>query len=1173
MGPVLPITRDMLVDLGGWQVFQQAQGMVQAGQVQGVQYAPPILSARIENGGPCLVTRLKLGRTLAATETLCTCRDAKLYGTMCAHVVAAGLEYLRKRAVEEATPSPAGSMKSVNAAIAGTSGGIAGSVPGKGPAVTRGLMGVPSGGKVPASVGGATASASRISSVASGPPYRRVLLGNAPAEARRLEPMFLLPLTFPEGADRLGRDGGIRLIIEARVMSQATAMSTVPEGRKEAFQPWDSVIRANVLSGRETLFAVTEDDEAVLSVVEKACGGTISGMCHISRDHLHALFSAMAVHPSVWLGKKSPVRIRRSTVKPSLRMETLPGGELRLTLEKPATPPGKVVAIPGGRWVWREGHLDELWQLPQPYASLEKAPVTLKRTEIVNFLTREMPALSRLVSMEGTGALAGGNVNLETRSPEIYATLDGSLAGLSLQLEAAYCGGRFRYPLKPGDADGVIPSPVYEPDDEGVGATKAGTSNVPALTFWCRDHAAERVAIGEARSGGFARGDRRPDAWFISGERQVGTFLANQLPRWRKKWRVIEGARMQELTSKLDYIEPDVTLVPTGRDIGRPRGDASSFDAARYDGEDWLSLDIRLRSRQGRTELSPSDVQRWLQTGQSHRREAAGRILLFPNQAWDQMQLVLADCDVRQDPGRQRVRAHFAPYLANALDAQGWGLSQRSTWRPPEEKPDLALGTLPKELAETVRPYQAQGIAWLSGLAQNGLCGLLADEMGLGKTLQMLAFLQQLLAKAGGNVLIVCPTSLVHNWRQEAERFTPGLRVLVVEGAGRASLWSAVEKADLVVTSYALLRRDIERYTGLEFTAVVLDEAQHIKNRSSLNAQSAKALRAKLRYVLTGTPLENSLQDLWSIYDFLLPNYLGTSKDFKERYETPIARDKDEAAAQRLRQRLRPFFLRRTKKEVALQLPDKLEQVAWCELTDEQREVYQAILEKGRREVFDGSGKAGQGKNKLAILTTLLRLRQACCHLGLLPGEGGTSDVSADADGAAWKEPSGKLDHFLELLDEAVDGGHRILVFSQFVRLLHLVRAELDTRGVAYCYLDGATQNRMDEVKRFQTSSDIPVFLISLKAGGVGLNLTAADTVVLFDPWWNPAVEDQATARAHRIGQQRVVNAYKMIARGTVEEKILKLQAKKQALFASSMASEELFVDSLTWDEVKELFA
>ncbi|HSI83418.1 MAG TPA: DEAD/DEAH box helicase, partial [Candidatus Methylacidiphilales bacterium] len=837
-----------------------------------------------------------------------------------------------------------------------------------------------------------------------------------------------------------------------------------------------------------------------------------------------------------------------------------------------------------------------------------------------NFLTREMPALSRLVAMEGAGSLAGpggSDLQLETRTPEIHATLDGSLVGLSLQLEAVYGNGH-RYLLRPRDGDGPVPSPSYEPDDESF-ATKisSGAAGKDKLRFWCRDYTVERTAIGEARAGGFTPGDRKPDAWFISGERQVGTFLANHLPRWRRRWRVIEGARMQDLTSRLDYIEPDITLVSasgagSGRDMTGPGRGASRSgtgfsdggDSFASSGEDWLGLDIKLRSRNGRSDLSPADVQRWLQTGQSHRREEAGRILLFPNQAWDQMQLVLADCDVRQDPGRQRVRAQFAPYLTNALEAQGWGLNQRSTWRPPEEKPALALGQLPASLTEILRPYQSQGIAWLSGLAQNGLCGLLADEMGLGKTIQMLAFLQQLLKKAGGNALIVCPTSLVHNWRQEAERFTPGLRVLVLEGAGRSALWGEIDRADLIVTSYALLRRDIDQYTGREFTAAVLDEAQHIKNRSSLNAQSAKALRARMRYVLTGTPLENSLQDLWSIFDFLLPNYLGTAKDFKERYEAPITKDKDESAAQRLRQRLRPFFLRRTKKEVALQLPDKLEQVAYCELTDEQREVYQAILEQGRREVFDGSGKVGQGKNKLAILTTLLRLRQACCHLGLLPGSQPsasgtksvpkTSHVSESKKTAAkgkapasepdvtsaeptiepeWKEPSGKMDHFLELLDEAIDGGHRILVFSQFVKLLHLVRAELDKRNVTYCYLDGATQNRMDEVKRFQTTADIPVFLISLKAGGVGLNLTAADTVVLFDPWWNPAVEDQAMARAHRIGQHRVVNAYKMIARGTVEEKILKLQEKKQALFASSLATEELFVESLSWDEVKDLFA
>jgi SNF2 family DNA or RNA helicase len=446
--------------------------------------------------------------------------------------------------------------------------------------------------------------------------------------------------------------------------------------------------------------------------------------------------------------------------------------------------------------------------------------------------------------------------------------------------------------------------------------------------------------------------------------------------------------------------------------------------------------------------------------------------------------------------------------------------------------------------------------------------------MGLGKTLQALAFCAWLTSAEGGlgkgktPGLVVCPTSLVTNWLREAARFTPQLRTLDLTGPGRAEKFERRKEYDLLVTSYAILRRDVEQYRAEEFSLVVLDEAQHIKNRGSQNAQSAKALRARRRLILTGTPLENSVLDLWSLYDFLLPGYLGTAADFHERYETPLTKTGAPGAQpqlmERLRHRVRPFFLRRTKEEVLTELPPKLEFSTLCELTDEQREVYRAVLAQGRREVFEHSGKAGQGRDRIAVLTTLLRLRQVCCHLDLLP--------QGDAK-RAWKEPSAKMDRTFELIDEAMDGGHRVLLFSQFVRVLHLLRDEAARRELRFCYLDGQTVERQAEVDRFQADAEIPLFFISLKAGGTGLNLTGADTVIHFDPWWNPAVEEQATSRAHRMGQARSVQAYKLIAAGTVEEKIQALQARKRELFQASLGGDEAFVEKLTGGEIEELLA
>jgi SNF2 family DNA or RNA helicase len=383
---------------------------------------------------------------------------------------------------------------------------------------------------------------------------------------------------------------------------------------------------------------------------------------------------------------------------------------------------------------------------------------------------------------------------------------------------------------------------------------------------------------------------------------------------------------------------------------------------------------------------------------------------------------------------------------------------------------------------------------------------------------------------------------------------------MALQGPDRHELFDGISSHDLVITSYALIRRDAERYRGLEFDTVVLDEAQHIKNRETQNAQAVKAVAARHRLVLTGTPLENSVLDLWSIFDFLMPGYLGSAKDFRERYELPISRENNAPAQGRLARRLRPFMLRRLKKEVAPDLPPRLEQVSICELTVEQRAVYQQVIEASRKEVLEAVGK--EGTSRMVVLNALLRLRQICCDLRLLK-----------LDGVDPVKSSGKMDMFAELLEEVIDGGHRLLVFSQFVSMLTLLKERLASQNVDYCYLDGATSDRAAVVQRFQSNPQIPVFLISLKAGGVGLNLTGADTVIHFDPWWNPAVEDQATDRAHRIGQTRVVTSYKLIARDTVEEKILNLQNRKRDLIRATIGSDEEFAAALSWDEIQELLS
>jgi SNF2 family DNA or RNA helicase len=663
-----------------------------------------------------------------------------------------------------------------------------------------------------------------------------------------------------------------------------------------------------------------------------------------------------------------------------------------------------------------------------------------------------------------------------------------------------------------------------------------------AKRYRVRGREMERVAQRELLAAGFLPGQRAAERYTLAGEGKVGAFLANVLPRWKKKWEVKLTPRMESLLSRCEYVAPEVTLKDTGGS--------------------WLSVEVDFRSGGGADALSPAEVQRLLQTGLSHHRLAGGRIALVPTDDVAEFHEVLRDCQVRNDGTRYKLEKRFRGYFGEAIRASGWSLGGRSNWKPPEELFHYEEPKLPERLEKIVRPYQKEGVGWLQYLAKNHFGGVLADEMGLGKTLQTLAFLELRRKENKTKLpsLVLCPTSLVMNWMDEGKKFAPSLKMLALHGAGRKSLLSKIPDYDLVVTSYALLRRDIAEYEKQEFDSVVLDEAQSIKNRSSQTAVSVKKLTCDHRLVLTGTPLENSLLDLWSIYDFLMPGYLGTATDFRDRYEIPVTKMGDEKAQLRLRQRVRPFLLRRTKAEVARDLPAKIEQVSWCELTEEQKAVYRQILEEGRKQVSELAGKASGGRDRIAVLTVLMRLRQACCHLGLLPQNGKT-----------WTEPSGKMEYFLDRLDEAISGGHRMLVFSQFVSLLKLVQEELRRRKVPHCYLDGGTADRAGEVDRFQRNQDIPVFLISLKAGGTGLNLTGADTVIHFDPWWNPAVEDQATARAHRIGQNKIVSSYKLIARDTVEEKIVRLQEKKKELFKGTLVSEEDFVRGLDWTELQEL--
>ena len=468
---------------------------------------------------------------------------------------------------------------------------------------------------------------------------------------------------------------------------------------------------------------------------------------------------------------------------------------------------------------------------------------------------------------------------------------------------------------------------------------------------------------------------------------------------------------------------------------------------------------------------------------------------------------------------------------------------------------------IPTVLQKVLRDYQKTGFKWLKTLAAYGLGGILADDMGLGKTVQVLSFILSEKSVTTEPALVIAPTSLVYNWQEEANKFAPELKVLVVEGTpqARQALLAGIAQWDLVVTSYPVLRRDIELYPNLDFSYCFLDEAQHIKNPQTINAKSVQQIKAKGYFALTGTPIENSLSELWSIFNFVMPGYLLSHQDFRKKYEIPIVKGDNPAVLKELSRHVTPFILRRLKKDVLLELPDKIETRLKVQMTEEQTKIYLAFLQEARKNIAQEIAAVGFEKSHIKILAALTRLRQICCHPAMF-----IEDYAGE---------SGKMLLFQEVLTDALDSGHRILVFSQFTSMLDLIQNYLITENIEHFYLKGSTKasERSQMAQSFNAGAG-KVFLISLKAGGTGLNLTGADMVIHYDPWWNPAVEEQATDRAHRIGQKNAVQVIKLVTKGTIEEKVYELQEKKKELIQSVIQPGETWLSKFNEDELRSLF-
>ncbi|MCC5022348.1 MAG: DEAD/DEAH box helicase [Candidatus Synoicihabitans palmerolidicus] len=680
-----------------------------------------------------------------------------------------------------------------------------------------------------------------------------------------------------------------------------------------------------------------------------------------------------------------------------------------------------------------------------------------------------------------------------------------------------------------------------------------GSSQYLAISLPSRDSHGYSAALDLIKEHGFHL-EPSNRKWWLRDRHKTLSFLARHLSALEDEFHADFTTNFQRNTAHIELVDISASI-------------SESSDG----------FDVTIGLRAG--ESPPAALTSALTSGRGY-VEVDSKIFLIDQERTRQVgavQSAIAGDPTALGGARQthRIPSSRAAEIDDLLEAIAPGFQPPKTWRARSnalrDLSTLQPAPLPSSLQTLLRPYQQLGVAWLHHLHRHELGGILADEMGLGKTLQALALAAVLLNPAapqrssGRNrsgvetlharpILVIAPASLVENWRRESVRFTPQLRVFAHHGASRLGSPEAIAQYDLILTAYATLANDRALFAGTRFRSIIADEAQHIKNRRTRNAKALRALDADSRFLLTGTPLENSLDDLRSLFEFLLPGFL-------KPVPTGLRADDRRWHDDRLRSQTAPYILRRTKLAVAPELPAKIEQIIYCDLTADQSALYQQTQQDSERALFYmEAGGASQNSLRMATLTQLLRLRQTCCDPRLVRA-------------AAPPEWSSKLAAFRELVGEIVDEGHRVLVFSQFTSLLALLKTELASAEVPYAYLDGAMspKARQAAVDAFQSDSSIPVFLLSLKAGGTGLNLTGADTVIHFDPWWNPAVEAQATDRAHRIGQDRVVTSYKLICSGTVEEKVLGLQAAKRSLLADVFDASDDVAAKLELADLRDL--
>ncbi|WP_291319465.1 DEAD/DEAH box helicase [Desulfonatronospira sp.] len=709
-------------------------------------------------------------------------------------------------------------------------------------------------------------------------------------------------------------------------------------------------------------------------------------------------------------------------------------------------------------------------------------------------------------------------------NPKLYLDEEGSL--LTLQIQNVY---------ETEHGEVTLPGPNQD--------LQTGSYQFEGKSFLVRrEQDKEEELLSNLQHIGFQ--SRNNNMWFLEPEEAI-SFLLDSYPRLVEQYRVYGEKNLTRYRVRLS--PPNVMAkVETSKD------------------DKWFNLDINVEYDDIRVPIEKI-WKAWIQ-GKRYIQLKDGSYTSLP-ESWIKKlehKLQTMGLDPQKAP-KKKFQNHEVPVLENILSDID-NVQADSFWDELREKihsfKEIRQIDPPHGLNAELRPYQQQGLSYLNFLYEYRFGGILADEMGLGKTIQTLAFLKKLKENGkNGPSMIVVPTSVLTNWEREAQKFVPSMQRLLIYGSRRSGMFKQIKKSDLIITTYALLRRDLEELREHEYNAVILDEAQNIKNPNTITARSVRKLRADFKLCLSGTPIENNLLELWSLFEFLMPGFLGSQHAFQKGFVKPI-KDGDEESLGYLRNRVKPFIMRRTKAEVARELPPKVENVYFSALMDDQLDLYSALAKKLKEQVMQRVDEKGISASQMSILDALLKLRQICCHPRLL---------RLNMPGLNNNIASGKFEAFKDLTTNIIEDGHKVLVFSQFVQMLHIIRSWLNMNDIPHAYLDGSSKDRLEQVDLFNNDPDIPVFLISLKAGGTGLNLTAADYVIHYDPWWNPAVENQATDRTHRIGQTKQVFSYKMICENTVEEKILKLQEQKKGVAEAVIPGQNAW-KSLTRDDLEMLF-